>query len=76
VQAALETEPVASRGDAADDAAIWVNPVDPAASVIIGTDKQRGLIVYRLDGTVVQSLPDGRMNNVDLRDGFAKATAR
>ena len=71
VQAALETEPVASRGDAADDAAIWANPANPAASVIIGTDKKRGLVLYRLDGTVVQSLPDGRMNNVDLRDGFA-----
>jgi 3-phytase len=76
VTAALETEPVASGGDAADDAAIWVNPADPAASVIIGTDKKRGLLVYRLDGTVVQSLPDGRMNNVDLRDGFALGERR
>jgi 3-phytase len=75
-QAALETEPVASRGDAADDPAIWVNPADPAVSLVIGTDKSRGLNVYRLDGTLVQSLPDGRMNNVDLRDGFALGERR
>lgn len=75
-QAAVETEPVDSRGDAADDPAIWVNPADPAASLVIGTDKKRGLNVYRLDGTRVQSLPNGRMNNVDLRDGFVLAGRR
>jgi 3-phytase len=35
----VETTPVSHRGDAADDAAIWVNPSDPARSTIIGTDK-------------------------------------
>ena len=34
-----ETTPVSHSGDAADDAAIWVNPSDPARSTIIGTDK-------------------------------------
>jgi len=70
VQAVVETQPVASTGDAADDPAIWVNETDPAASLIIGADKRRGLEVYRLDGTLRQSLPDGRLNNVDVRDGF------
>jgi 3-phytase len=70
VQASAETEPVPSRGDAADDAAIWVNPSDPAASLIIGTDKKHGLEVYGLDGALRQSLHLGRMNNVDVRDGF------
>ena len=66
----LETAPVESAGDAADDPAIWVHPQDPLQSLVIGTDKQRGLNVYDLDGRLLQALPDGRMNNVDLRDGF------
>jgi 3-phytase len=47
-----------------------VHPDDPAGSLVIGTDKKRGLNVYGLDGRLRQSLPVGRMNNVDLRDGF------
>ncbi|MBL9069707.1 MAG: phytase [Sphingopyxis sp.] len=66
----VETTPVETGGDAADDPAIWINPVDPAQSVVIGTQKQSGLYVYDLDGKVLQFLPDGRMNNVDLRNGF------
>jgi len=66
----LETAPVESAGDAADDPAIWVHSQDPLQSLVIGTDKQRGLNVYDLDGRLLQALPDGRMNNVDLRDGF------
>ena len=62
--------PCASSNDAADDPAIWVHPTDPARSLIIGTDKKHGLDVYDLSGKRVQSLPDGRMNNVDLRYGF------
>jgi len=67
---ALETPAVETWGDAADDPAIWVNPRDPAQSVVIATDKNLGLYVYDLDGRLLQTLRDGRMNNVDLRDGF------
>ena len=70
VQAVLETPPVDSTGDAADDPAIWVHPTDPQLSLVIGTDKDQGLNVYDLNGQLLQSLPDGRLNNVDLRDGF------
>lgn len=70
VKPVVETAPVSRMGDAADDPAIWVNPADPAQSVIIGTDKQTGLYVYDLDGKVLQLAADGKMNNVDLRDGF------
>lgn len=70
VTPALETVPVTTWGDAADDPAIWVNPRDPARSAVIGTDKNLGLYVYDLDGKLLQTLADGRMNNVDLRDGF------
>lgn len=68
--ATVETAPVETGGDAADDPAIWIDAADPAQSVIIGTQKQSGLYVYGLDGKVLQYLPDGRMNNVDLRSGF------
>jgi 3-phytase len=71
VTARAETAPVESGGDAADDAAIWVHPQNPAQSLIVGTDKRRGLLLYDLEGRQLQSLPDGRMNNVDLRAGFA-----
>ena len=70
VFATVETVPVASANDAADDAAIWVHPADPARSLIIGTDKKNGLDVYDLSGKRVQSLADGRMNNVDIRYDF------
>ncbi|MEZ5488855.1 MAG: phytase [Gammaproteobacteria bacterium] len=67
VTAVLETIPVTSDDDAADDPVIWVHPEDAGASLIIGTDKQYGLEVYNLAGERVQSVPAGRTNNVDLR---------
>jgi 3-phytase len=70
VAATAETDPVPNGGDAADDPAIWVNPSDPAQSTVIGTDKRGGLAVYDLSGKQIQYLPHGRMDNVDLRDGF------
>jgi 3-phytase len=70
VHATLETPPVETWGDAADDPAIWVNPRNPARSVVIATDKNLGINVYDLDGKLIQSLHDGRMNNVDVRDGL------
>lgn len=76
VRPALETPAVETWGDAADDPAIWVHPDDPEKSVVIGTDKNLGLYVYGLDGRLLQTLADGRMNNVDLRDGFVVNGAR
>lgn len=67
VYASMETVPVASSDDAADDPAIWVNHQDGAASRILGTDKQSGLAVYNLSGEILQFLELGRLNNVDLR---------
>jgi 3-phytase len=69
----VETEPVRHGGDAADDPAIWVNPLDPSMSAVVATDKQGGLLVYDLAGRELQYLPAGDMNNVDVRpaaDGF------
>lgn len=67
VQPRAQTVPVAQFGDAADDPAIWVDPRDTAASLVLGTDKKRGLAVYDLQGRETQFLAVGRLNNVDLR---------
>ncbi|MCY4344038.1 MAG: phytase [Gammaproteobacteria bacterium] len=70
VAASAETAPVASSGDAADDPAIWVNPANPDSSLILATDKRRGLAVYDLAGNERQFIERGRLNNVDLRSGI------
>lgn len=67
VTASGETDAVATANvDAADDPAIWRNAADPAASLIVGTDKQFGLNVYGLDGRLRGTVKAGRVNNVDL----------
>lgn len=71
VPVAAETRAVGTvAADAADDPAIWVDPRDSSRVVIFGTDKQAGLYRYDINGEIVQFIPDGRLNNVDLRDGF------
>ncbi len=67
VMASMETAPAGARGDAADDPALWLHPQDAAKSLILGTNKQEGLVVYNLDGTEAARLPIGLINNVDLR---------
>src|SRR5215510_12751761 len=73
VVAAVETEPVSTGGDSADDPTLWVNPSDASLSLVIGTNKKRGLAVYDLSGKEIQFLADGEMNNVDHRDDFPLA---
>ncbi len=73
VTADVETKPVRSSGDAADDMCIWIHPDDPEKSRIIGTDKNEetgGLCVYDLQGNLVQFVDDPGPNNVDCRYGF------
>jgi 3-phytase len=70
---ALETAAV---GSDADDPAVWVNPLDPARSLILGTDKAAapsgGLYVFGLDGQVKQIVkPLDRPNNVDVEYGLS-----
>ncbi|MGY6648394.1 phytase [Wenyingzhuangia sp. IMCC45574] len=70
VQAALETTPVESTEDAADDICIWIHPTNSEKSTIIGTNKQQGLCVYNLQGELMYNYPIGRVNNVDIRNNF------
>lgn len=65
----VETDPVSSDRDAADDPAIWVDRNDPSRSVIIGTSKKSddGLLLYDLSGEQLDATGGSAMNNVDLR---------
>ncbi|HEX7247897.1 MAG TPA: phytase [Actinomycetota bacterium] len=71
----LETQPVDGQNDVADDTAIWVNPVEPSESLVLGTNKNDtgvgGLHVFDLAGQRLSKVSHGtRMNGVDVRDGF------
>ncbi|WP_150305575.1 phytase [Pseudomonas saliphila] len=66
----VQTDPIPSVGDAADDPAIWLHPSNPSAARVLGTDKRNGLALYDLHGKQLQYLPAGRLNNVDVRGGF------
>jgi 3-phytase len=72
VAARGQTVPVGTPNqDAADDPAIWRNSAEPAASLIVGTDKKAGLYVYDLDGQIKDFNNAGKVNNVDLRGDVA-----
>jgi len=73
VIAAMETAPAGARGDAADDPALWLHPQDATKSLILGTNKQEGLVVYNLDGSEAARLPIGLINNVDLRQSAERS---
>lgn len=79
VTARVETPPVGTpREDAADDPAIWRNAANPAASLIVGTDKKAGLYVYDLKGAQKSFFAVPGLNNVDiieLPDGTVLAIA-
>lgn len=68
VSAKVETAPVGTLDDAADDPAIWRNAANPAASLIVATDKKSSIHVYDLVGNKLHSAPSPRLNNADLRD--------
>jgi 3-phytase len=69
VAAVRETQAVSAAGDAADDPAIFIHP-QAERSRVVATQKQGGLYVFDLMGRIVQEIPGGRPNNVDLRAGF------
>jgi 3-phytase len=70
VQPVAETD--ANGGDG-DDPAIWINPTDRAQSRIITTTKSEegaGLGVFDLSGKLLQTIPAGEPNNVDVIYNF------
>jgi myo-inositol-hexaphosphate 3-phosphohydrolase len=71
--ATVETAPVSHTGDAADDPAFWVHPTDTSKSMLIGSDKDGGIVTYALNGALIKYYPVGLINNVDLRYNFKLA---
>ncbi|KAK4238685.1 3-phytase [Achaetomium macrosporum] len=70
VQPVAETE--ANGGDG-DDPAIWISPTDRGQSRIITTTKSAqgaGLGVFDLSGKLLQTIPAGEPNNVDVIYNF------
>ena len=77
VTAVLETPSVGTAGqDAADDPAVWASaaPVTimghSTPGFVAGTDKKSGLYIYGFDGKILQFLPEGLLNNVDVVEGL------
>lgn len=70
IPAHAETDAVQHDGDAADDAEIWRNAASPEQSRIFATDKKRGLMVLDTQGEELAFFDVGRLNNVDLREGW------
>lgn len=70
----VETGSAHNTGDTADDSAIWIHPTDPSQSIVIGDDKNGGMMVWNLDGSEIQYLDaTKRLNNVDIRYNFPMA---
>ncbi len=73
VQPLVETEGFSGSGDVSDDAAIWVDPVDPANSLVIADDKSDpggGVGVFDMGGSRLSFRAEGAIGNIDLRGGF------
>ncbi|MFQ5637754.1 MAG: phytase [bacterium] len=52
----------------ADDAVIWVHPTKPEKSVVITTDRNKGVFIWDMAGNVLQNLPQQTKSyNIDLR---------
>lgn len=68
-----ETPPIGAGDmeDAADDPAIWINPDEPAKSVIFGSNKKGGINSYTLHGEEIDYFPIGNINNIDIISGVS-----
>lgn len=66
-RAYAETYPTHGDENPADDVAIYVDSNDPTKSLIIATDRTKGLAVYDLKGSELEFLELGEVENVDLR---------
>ncbi len=73
VTADAETYSVSSPNvadDAADDMAVWVHPTRPEKSIIVGSNKKGGVVVFDLEGKELAFYPTGRINNIDVTYSF------
>ncbi|MEO0895162.1 MAG: phytase [Bacteroidota bacterium] len=70
IKARVETEAVKSAGDAADDPAVWINPVNRKRSLIFASDTKDGILAYDLKGKQKAYYPIGKVNNIDVVYGL------
>lgn len=77
INALSETTPIPAGIESSDDVAIWLNPVNPAESRIIGVSKNKkkdgglsGVGLYDLQGRELQYIKYDRLNNIDLKYNF------
>lgn len=73
VHALVESASFLGSGDISDDSAIWVDPDNPANSVVVADNKadDGGIGVFGMDGKLIDFRPDGKIGNIDLRTGFS-----
>jgi|TARA_B110000977_G_scaffold191431_1_gene263548 3-phytase len=67
IQAMSETPQIITKGDAADDPAIWLNTINPLNTLIFGTDKKSGIYTYDLKSNEIDYSKIGLINNIDVR---------
>ncbi|MBD3386056.1 phytase [candidate division KSB1 bacterium] len=64
----------------ADHVALWIHPVDPQKSMLIGTDKgtypSGGLYIWNLDGELLQKIDISHPNAVDVEYGLQTVNGR
>lgn len=70
VTAAAETDVVRDPCDSADDPAIFFNAQNPQKSLVLGTNKARGVNVYDLTGKEIHHAEAGAINNIDIRQNI------
>ncbi len=66
-KALAETFPVHTADSAASDVAIYTHPSDPAKSLILATDRRKGIAIYDLKGSEVDFDAIGTVTDIDLR---------
>ena len=71
VKPSAQTTPTIA--DDANDPAIWINAIDPAKSLILGSGGEGGLEVYDLDGNRIGRVEGGAISLVDVRSNFSLA---
>lgn len=70
VAAKYETTQVPNQEDSADDPAFWLHPENPEKSIVIGSNKKGGVLLYNLKGKEIFHWNQTPINNVDVRYDF------
>ena len=77
IVALSETTPIPAGIESSDDPAIWLHPITPEKSLIVGVSKNKerdgglpGIAIYDLQGKELQYVQHDRLNNVDLKYNF------